>query len=85
MGQIIKDVYHRIVVESKCDSFSEVIHKAQGICPYQCYSISYHPNGYKQSEGILLWDVSPDADNTFEYGEWKYYDDKGELVQAINY
>ena len=84
MGQIIKDVYHRIVVESKCDSLSEVIHKAQGICPYQCYSISYHSNGYKQSEGILLWDVSPDADSTFEYGEWKYYDDQGELVQVIN-
>ena len=85
MGQIIKDVYHKIVVESKCDSLSEVIHKTQGTCPYQCYSISYHPNGYKQSEGILLWDVSPDADSTFENGEWKYYDDKGELVQAINY
>ena len=60
-------------------------HKAQGTCPYQCYSISYHPNGHKQSEGILLWDVSPDADTTFEYGEWKYYNEKGELVQVINY
>jgi hypothetical protein len=60
-------------------------HKAQGTCPYQCYSISYHPNGHKQSEGILLWDVSPDADSTFEYGEWKYYDKEGKLVQAIIY
>ena len=60
-------------------------HRAQGTCPYQCYTISYHPNGCKQSEGILLWDVSPDADTTFEYGEWKYYDDKGKLVRVINY
>ena len=58
-------------------------HRAQGT--YQCYTINYYPNGCKQSEGILLWDVSPDADTTFEYGEWKYYDDKGKLVRVINY
>ncbi|MDR0833625.1 MAG: hypothetical protein LBN93_05495 [Candidatus Symbiothrix sp.] len=60
-------------------------HHAQGTCLYQCYSISYYPNGNKESEGILLWDESPESDFTFEYGEWKYYADTGELIKTKNF
>lgn len=57
-------------------------HQAQGTCLYRCYSISFHPNGSKKSEGILLWDESADSDFTFEYGEWKYYDENGKLIKV---
>lgn len=57
-----------------------VIHKTEGFCSYQCYHISFYPNGSKKSEGILLWETSPDSDFTFESGEWKYYDNKGRLT-----
>lgn len=56
------------------------IHRIEGFCSSQCYHISFYPNGSKKSEGILLWDVSPDSDFTFEFGEWKYYDNKGRLT-----
>lgn len=57
-------------------------HYARGDCPYQCYSITYYPNGVKKSEGILLWNEDPESDLTFEYGEWKYYDETGELIKT---
>jgi antitoxin component YwqK of YwqJK toxin-antitoxin module len=55
-------------------------HRAQGVCPYQCYCINYYPNGAIKSEGILLYVEDPESDLTFEYGEWKYYADTGELT-----
>ena len=57
-------------------------HHAQGVCPYRCYCIEYYPNGNKESEGILLWDISPQSDFTFEYGEWKYYNEDGKLIKT---
>jgi len=57
-------------------------HHAQGICPYRCYCVGYYPNGNKESEGILLWNISPESDFTFEYGEWKYYDENGKLTKT---
>ncbi|MDD4608547.1 MAG: hypothetical protein PHY71_00125 [Bacteroidaceae bacterium] len=54
----------------------------QGILPYQCYCITYHPNGIKESEGILLWSEDSDGEFTFEYGEWKYYTDTGVLTKT---
>lgn len=57
-------------------------HHSQGICPYQCYCINYYPNGIKKSEGILLWKEDPESDFTFEYGEWKYYDETGKLIKT---
>jgi len=58
------------------------IYQAQGYCPSKCYSIMFYPNGMKKSEGILLWDNNPESDFTFEYGEWKYYDETGKLVRT---
>ncbi|GHT00654.1 hypothetical protein FACS189421_12920 [Bacteroidia bacterium] len=57
-------------------------HHSQGICSYQCYYITYYPNGVKKSEGILLWDEDPEDDFTFEYGEWKYYNENGNLTKT---
>ncbi|NLJ40797.1 MAG: RHS repeat-associated core domain-containing protein, partial [Clostridiales bacterium] len=45
---------------------------------YKCYTITFYPNGYKQSEGILLWDEDPQSDDTYEYGTWNYYNEQGE-------
>lgn len=53
-------------------------HHVQGIFPNCCYCVNYYPNGNKKSEGVLLFDDSP-VINSFEYGEWKYYDENGKL------
>jgi len=60
-------------------------HKAIGFCSNLCYCIYYYSNGFIKSEGLLLWNVSPDSDFTFEYGEWKYYNDDGTLMYTKNY
>lgn len=51
---------------------------------YKCYSISYYSNGNIKDEGVILWNEgeSPESDFTFEYGEWKYYNDTGELIKT---
>lgn len=51
--------------------------------PHKCYTISYYPNGNIEDEGILLWNDDPEMDDVREYGEWKYYDEMGKLVKAI--
>lgn len=58
------------------------MHHVQGLCPFRCYCIDYYPNGNKKSEGLLLWDEDPQSDFTFEYGEWKYYDENGKLMST---
>ena len=47
----------------------------------QCYITYYYPNGIIESEGVYVYfeDYSIDY---YEYGEWKYYSDKGELVET---
>jgi len=47
----------------------------------KCYCINYYPNGYVESEGILLFSDSPVVDS-FEYGEWKYYDENGNFKET---
>lgn len=51
---------------------------------YKCYTISYHPNGNIESEGLLLWSEgdAPESDMSIEYGEWKYYDSEGKLIKT---
>jgi antitoxin component YwqK of YwqJK toxin-antitoxin module len=50
--------------------------------PHKGYCVDYYPNGMKQDEGILLWDNSPESDFACEYGEWKYYDENGNLTET---
>ena len=51
---------------------------------YKCYSVSYHPNGNIKNEGILLWSEgeAPESDFSREYGIWKYYNEKGILINT---
>lgn len=56
-----------------------------GVLENQCYSISFHENGNKASEGILQFDDAPDSDFSFEYGLWKYYDENGCLINTKIY
>ena len=51
---------------------------------YKCYLTGYHPNGRIESEGIVLWsgDDNPVSDTSIEYGEWKYYDEQGNLIKT---
>ncbi|WP_291529431.1 hypothetical protein [Bacteroides sp. UBA939] len=79
------DFGHLIMIQKgfkENDKPIPIEHHAQGVCPYQCYCISYYPNGIKKSEGILLWDKDPEGDFSFEYGEWKYYSDTGVLTKV---
>lgn len=78
------DFGHLMMIQKdfkKNDKKIPIEHQAQGIAPYQCYCITYYPNGIKKSEGILLWNEDPESDFTFEYGEWKYYSDTGILTK----
>jgi len=47
----------------------------------KCYCINYYPNGSIESEGTLLFSDSPVVDS-FEYGEWKYYNEDGTLKET---
>lgn len=79
------DYGHLIMIQKdfkKNNTPSPAEHYSQGICPYQCYCINYYSNGIKKSEGILLWEEDPESDFTFEYGEWKYYDETGKLIKT---
>ena len=49
---------------------------------YKCYYRSYYPNGNIEKEGMLLWTESPLMDDSVEYGEWKYYDENGNLIKT---
>ena len=52
---------------------------------YQCYCVKYHLNGFKESEGILICNYyysDSEEDILYEYGEWKYYSDNGELIKT---
>ena len=48
---------------------------------YQCYAITYYPNGNKAEEGIWLFVDDPLNDCTSEYGKWKYYNEDGSLKE----
>lgn len=50
---------------------------------YKCYSVSYYPSGGIRDEGVVLWNEgdTPESDFSVEYGEWKYYDEKGNLTK----
>lgn len=52
---------------------------------YKCYSISFYPNGNIKEEGFWLWDDDPLLDTSFEFGEWKYYNEYGKLMEIKNF
>ena len=64
---------------------TDVITESNITYKHTCYTITFHPNGNKESEGVLLWQDNPELDNTYEYGEWKYYDNAGKLVKTEHY
>jgi antitoxin component YwqK of YwqJK toxin-antitoxin module len=79
------DYGHLIMIQSYFQKNTFKIpleHQAQGVCPFRCYCIDFYPNGNKKSEGIMLFDKDPESDFTFEYGEWKYYDENGNLTKT---
>lgn len=55
------------------------------VYPHKCRTKIYYPNGLIKSEGILLWDEDPELDDVREYGEWKYYDEEGNLIETKNF
>ncbi|MDR0972417.1 MAG: hypothetical protein LBM61_00340 [Prevotellaceae bacterium] len=75
------DYGHLSFIQKDFSKNTYSLHHVSRLLPYKCYTITYHPNGNKKSEGILLWDESSEAELTFEYGLWKYYDEAGLLIE----
>jgi antitoxin component YwqK of YwqJK toxin-antitoxin module len=77
---------HLMMILTNCEEGQFEIPKTSVIegepFPHKGYCVVYYPNGMKQSEGFLLWDNSPLSDFTCEYGEWKYYDENGNLTET---
>lgn len=56
--------------------------KKKYVFPHKCYTITYYPSGVIQEEGVLLWNTDPEMDDVRKYGEWKYYDETGRLINT---
>ena len=81
------DKGHLILIQDDftLNDFPITIEGKKQIPPNRCYTINFHPNGRAKSEGILLYYEDSMLDNTFEYGEWKYYDESGNLIETKNF
>ncbi|PWM64406.1 MAG: hypothetical protein DBX61_11675 [Clostridiales bacterium] len=53
-------------------------------CKYKCHSIDYYPSGAVKSEGYMVCDEDFMVD-FWEIGEWKYYDESGNLIKTKDY
>ena len=51
---------------------------------YKCYRIDYYPSGAVKSEGYMVCDEDFMVD-FWEIGEWKYYDEAGNLIKTEDY
>jgi len=69
------------------DTITSEGNKERYVPDYKCYSKAYYSNGNLKDEGWLLWNEgdSPVSDFSVEYGTWKYYNEKGELVKTKEY
>lgn len=66
------------------DTITREWDKKRYVPDYKCYSKGYYLNGNLKQEGWLLWnkDECPESDLSIEYGEWKYYDETGNLIKT---
>ena len=53
-------------------------------CKYKCYCADYYPSGAVKSEGYMVCDEDFMVD-FWEIGEWKYYDESGNLIKTKDY
>ena len=69
------------------DTITNEGNKKKYVPDYKCYMKSYHSNGNIKDEGWLLWNEgeSPESDFSVEYGTWKYYNEKGKLINTKEY
>ena len=51
---------------------------------YKCYRIDYYPSGAVKSEGYMVCDEEFEIE-IWEIGEWKYYDESGNLIKTKDY
>jgi hypothetical protein len=53
----------------------------------KAYCKSYHSNGNIKGEGWLLWNEgeNPNSYLSVEFGTWKYYNEKGVLINISDY
>ena len=69
------------------DTITNEGNRGRYVPDYKCYSKAYYSNGNIKDEGWLLWNEgdSPESDFSIEYGTWKYYNEKGELIKTEEY
>lgn len=78
------DKGHILQIDTDFGELSDTIRLKGNIVYYSpntCHTQFFAPNGWLKSEGMLLWGDSPEADGQ-EYGEWKYYDEGGNLIET---
>jgi len=78
---IFSDYGHLIFACNNFTKNTDSISLSNIVPESKCYCINYYPNGFVESEGFLLFSDSPSFDS-FEYGEWKYYDENGKLTET---
>jgi len=50
---------------------------------FKAYLLNYYSNGKVESEGIVLFDDDFE-ENYYEFGLWKYYNEKGLIIKTEN-
>ena len=75
---IIKDIKRNdsVFVVSKKYSF------ANNKPNYMAYMIEFYPTGIIKQEGPMYFDEDFNGDDSFCYGEWKYYNENGVLIKT---
>ena len=51
---------------------------------YKCYCTDYYPGGGVEKEGYMVCDEEFEIE-IWEIGEWKYYDEAGNLIKTEDY
>ena len=51
---------------------------------YKCYCTDYYPGGGVEKEGYMVCDEEFEIE-IWEIGEWKYYDESGNLIKTKGY
>ena len=70
------------IVENKdYYSFADGTRYYGGKPKHKAHCVNYYPNGNVESEGAILFSDSFESESS-QYGMWKYYDEKGNLIKT---
>lgn len=76
---------HNIPVKTWKEYVNEKKYKKEKYKSKICKVTFYHPNGKKESKGLTKQEISAKKSHWFYTGKWKFYSEKGKLIQIKNY